>query len=58
MPSNDEVTRFTMRLPDELYAEIKRIADMNKRSVAKQIEFMIEQSLQSEQSKDISSQNH
>ncbi len=58
MPSNDKVICFTMRLPSELHAEIKRIADMNKRSVAKQIEFMIEQSLQSEHPKDISSQNH
>ncbi len=48
MPSNDEVTRFTMRLPNELYAELKKLADENKRSVSKQIEFMIEQSLHNE----------
>lgn len=39
---NDKVTRFTMRMPDELYEELKQLAEENRRSVAKQIVFMLE----------------
>lgn len=34
---------FTLRLKDENFTKIKYIADKNKRSIAMQIEFLIEQ---------------
>lgn len=36
---------FTMRMPPELYEQVKNSALINKRSVAKEIEFGIEQYL-------------
>ena len=56
MPSNEDVTRFTMRLPNDIYENVKELAESNKRSVAKQIEFIIDQYLLSI-SKGQSSQN-
>ncbi|WP_419573842.1 Arc family DNA-binding protein [Pyramidobacter piscolens] len=38
-----EMARFTLRIPQELYELVKDSADKNKRSVAKEIEFMLEQ---------------
>ena len=35
--------RFTLRINKELYDQIKFIAEKNKRSLAKQIEYMLEQ---------------
>lgn len=34
---------FTLRLEVELYKKIKKSADKNKRSIAKEIEFVLEQ---------------
>ncbi len=36
-------TRFTMRLNTELFDKIKLVAAQEKRSAAKQIEFILEQ---------------
>lgn len=57
MTTNDDVTRFTVRFPNDLYLKIKELADKNKRSVTKQIEFMIEESLLTS-SKEESLSNH
>lgn len=35
-------TRFTLRIDADLFERIKIIANKNKRSAAKQIEFMLE----------------
>lgn len=35
-------TRFTCRLPNKLYGVIKEEAQKNKRSIAKEIEFTLE----------------
>ncbi len=35
--------QFTLRLQDENFDKIKYLADKNKRSIAMQIEFLIEQ---------------
>lgn len=40
-----EETRFTLRINTELFEKIKVIAEKNKRSAAKQIEFMLENCL-------------
>ena len=41
--TRDDQTRFTMRISSELLEKIKIEADKNKRSTAKQIEFILEQ---------------
>ena len=41
MATNKRV--FTLRLEEENFEKIKFIADRNKRSIAKQIEYLIEQ---------------
>lgn len=48
MPKSDPYTpegytRFTMRLNTELFDKIKLVAAQEKRSAAKQIEFILEQ---------------
>ncbi len=43
MPTNKKV--FTLRLKDENFDKIKYIADKSKRSIAMQIEYLIEQSI-------------
>lgn len=40
MPSN--LPTFTLRIPEKLLAKLRVIASMNKRSVNKEIEFLIE----------------
>jgi len=45
MTTNNNKTVFTMRINTDLLIKIKSIAQKNKRSAAKQIEFMLEQSL-------------
>lgn len=42
MNPTDE-TRFTLRIDTELYERIKEIAKANKRSCAKQIEFILDE---------------
>lgn len=41
--TRDDQTRFTMRINSELLEKIKVEAEKNKRSAAKQIEFILEQ---------------
>lgn len=41
--TRDDQTRFTMRINSELLEKIKVEAEKNKRSTAKQIEFILEQ---------------
>lgn len=43
--NHKEKTQFTMRIENSLYEEIKQSAKKNKRSIAKEIEFKLEQSL-------------
>ncbi|MBU5627747.1 hypothetical protein KQI82_12585 [Oscillibacter sp. MSJ-2] len=40
--TRDDQTRFTMRINSELLERIKVEADKNKRSTAKEIEFILE----------------
>ena len=40
--TRDDQTRFTMRINSELLEKIKIDAEKNKRSTAKQIEFILE----------------
>ena len=35
--------RFTLRIDENLYAKVKVLAEQDKRSVAKEIEFILEQ---------------
>ena len=48
MPSDDKV-RFTLRMPPDLYAKVKESADKNKRSVAREIEFIVEKMMSLEE---------
>jgi len=41
--TRDDQTRFTMRINSDLLEKIKIQAEKNKRSTAKQIEFILEQ---------------
>ena len=41
--TTDDQTRFTMRINSDLLEKIKIQAEKNKRSTAKQIEFILEQ---------------
>lgn len=41
--TRDDQTRFTMRISSDLLALIKVEAEKNKRSTAKEIEFILEQ---------------
>lgn len=41
------VVTFTMRMTPDVYEKIKQSAFVNKRSIAKEIEFRLEQSLNS-----------
>ncbi len=44
MPTNKRV--FTLRLEEENFDKIKFLADKNKRSIAMQIEYLIEQHIE------------
>lgn len=41
-----EPKRFTLRMDGDLFEQIKKQAEKNKRSVAKEIEHLLEQHLQ------------
>ena len=41
--TSSECTRFTLRINTALFEEIKTVAEKEKRSAAKQIEFILEQ---------------
>lgn len=45
---SDDKARFTLRIPQDLYAEIKKSAESSKRSVIKEIEFILEQYYQAQ----------
>lgn len=40
--SKKEVVRFTARFPEDLYEKLKISAEYNKRSVAKELEYIVE----------------
>ena len=39
---NNDIKRFTMRIDNKVYEVVKQEAKRNKRSVAKEIEFVLE----------------
>lgn len=39
---------FTLRMDEELFDKIKNMADKSKRSIAKEIEFQLDQNLQND----------
>lgn len=45
--TRDDQTRFTMRIDSKLLDQIRIEAEKNKRSTAKQIEFVLEQYISS-----------
>jgi hypothetical protein len=48
----DDYTRFTLRINTALLEQIKTIAELEKRSTAKQIELILEQYLRLNNSKE------
>lgn len=52
--NNDDEIRFTMRMEKELYEKLKESAKVNKRSIAKELEFIVE--LQFNNPQDLSNQ--
>ena len=47
MDAHDDRVRFTLRIPVELHKKIKELADKNKRTVTREIEFILETEAQS-----------
>lgn len=45
MKENNKEKRFTLRMDAELFEIIKQLAEQNKRSIAKQIEYMLDEEL-------------
>ena len=45
----DDKARFTLRIPQDLYTQVKESADNNKRSVIKEIEYILEKHFDSAQ---------
>ena len=45
----DERTQFTMRINTQLWEKLKKIAEDNKRSATKQVEFIIEEFVNSQE---------
>ncbi len=43
--NDDNKRRFTLRIDYDIFAKIKEKAELNKRSIAKEIEYRLEQSL-------------
>lgn len=43
---DDNNKRFTLRIDYDIFAKIKEKAKLNKRSIGKEIEYRLEQSLQ------------
>lgn len=39
----DEEKRFTLRMDSEIFEKVKKQAEKNKRSIAKEIEYLLEQ---------------
>jgi len=42
-----DTTRFTLRIDKDLHENLKKIAESNKRSVTKEIEYILEKHLES-----------
>lgn len=42
----EEQTQFTMRLPNSLYSDLKKLAEENKRSIAKELEYIVEKRIE------------
>lgn len=42
-----DTTRFTLRIDKDLHEKLKELADKNKRSVTKEIEYILEKHLES-----------
>ena len=49
----DNRTQFTMRIDSELWKRLKKIADKNKRSAAKEVEFALEKYVNEEELKEL-----
>jgi len=49
---NNEQKRFTLRMDSDLFETIKERAELNKRSIAKEIEHLLENYLKKEDNKD------
>jgi hypothetical protein len=47
-----EQKRFTLRMDADLFKEIEKRADLNKRSIAKEIEFLLERHLKDSDNKE------
>lgn len=47
----DGYVRFTLRIPESLFNEVKALAGKDKRSTGRQIEFMLEQFLSKDKNK-------
>ncbi len=52
--NNDDEIRFTMRMDKKLYEKLKESAKVNKRSIAKELEYLVE--LQFDNSNDLCEQ--
>ncbi|WP_405103126.1 DUF6364 family protein [Oceanobacillus sp. FSL H7-0719] len=48
----NETKRFTLRMDEKVFEQIKEQAEKNKRSVAKEIEFVLEKHLDNNESSD------
>ena len=54
MKTNENKTKvFTFRVQESLLSQLRELADKNKRSIAKQIEFMLEELLKNNKQADI-----
>lgn len=49
---NNDQKRFTLRMDADLFETIKERAELNKRSIAKEIEHLLENYLKKEDDKD------
>ena len=46
----NETKRFTLRMDEDIFEKIKEQAEKNKRSVAKEIEYVLEKHLKTDES--------
>lgn len=46
MPKKDKEKRFTLRIDHDLFEKVKNSADKNKRSISKEIEYILSQKLE------------
>jgi len=43
--NDDDLKRFTLRIDEKLFEQVKEQATKNKRSIAKEIEYILEKNL-------------